>query len=629
MFFSRSSLTATLLGCVALVPCPGHGEVFRYRPGDDLTQRLRNLQAGDEVVLAGGEYNLGSRFSIGGQGRDDAPIVIRAAEGETPVITRPNANQNTINIEGATHLALVGVEVRGGSHGIRINDSSFITIRDCEVHRTGDVAISANIAGSRYEGLHIVGNHVHHTGGTGEGMYLGCNDGACAMFDSVVEGNYVHHTNQGTSQGDGIEIKRGSFDNIVRDNVIHDTRYPCVLVYGSEEGGPNVIEGNVMWGCGDHAIQAAADTHIVNNLILGAAQDGIRAQPHQGGVPSNLRIVHNTVINAGTAIRLDQVAGPVVVANNALYSTNGAALRASGTLRELTVSGNVGQGGLQGVDGGVDLGGRRGRDFVAAAELDAFPTRNSALLGAADPDFVVGRDFNGTPRGDSLDVGAYVFSAEGNPGWTVGPDFKPAGEVVDPPEADAGPSNPNPDAGGEDPDAGGEDPDAGGEEDPDAGGEEDPDAGGEDPDAGDEDPDTADSPRRDLVCAPGETQACVCTSSALGAQDCRDDRTGWSACVCAGSDEGSDPGSDAHGGCEISTSPSSAPWLLLLLLVWFRPGRLRPGRSRADAATVPLRTVTAQPRADHLSRRSPTPTPTATPSATRPVSVWPTGTGSS
>lgn len=38
-----------------------------------------------------------------------------------------------------------------------------------------------------------------------------------------------------------------------------------------DKGGPNVIERNVMWGCGDHGIQSAADVIIRNNIVLGSA----------------------------------------------------------------------------------------------------------------------------------------------------------------------------------------------------------------------------------------------------------------------------------------------------------------------------------------------------------------------
>src|SRR6056300_1677187 len=87
-------------------------------------------------------------------------------------------------------------------------------------------------------------NHIHHTGLSttreteGEGMYIGCHSGSCVTTNTLVEGNYIHHT-RGTSSGgnDGIEIKFGSYGNIVRGNVIHDTnigrKYPGIFVYGS------------------------------------------------------------------------------------------------------------------------------------------------------------------------------------------------------------------------------------------------------------------------------------------------------------------------------------------------------------------------------------------------------------
>jgi len=55
-----------------------------------------------------------------------------------------------------------------------------VTIEDSEIYATADVGISAN-AGGTYDGLVIRRNHIHHTSGSGEGMYLGCNDDACRV----------------------------------------------------------------------------------------------------------------------------------------------------------------------------------------------------------------------------------------------------------------------------------------------------------------------------------------------------------------------------------------------------------------------------------------------------------------
>ncbi|EYF01362.1 right-handed parallel beta-helix repeat-containing protein [Chondromyces apiculatus] len=401
-------------------------------PGDDLNASIAALTPGDVLVLQGGTYSLTSKLTIGVSGTAEAPIVIRAKEGEVPVITRPDAAQNTVNLVQNEYVVLRGLEVTGGSHGIRMDHTRFITIEACNIHDTADVALSANYPGSGYEGLIIRRNNIHHTNGTGEGMYLGCNNNECQVFNSVIEGNWVHDTNQASvAQGDGIELKEGSYGNVIRDNVIHDTNYPCILTYSAVgNGGVNIIERNVMWGCGDHGIQVAADAIVQNNIVLDAAQDGIRSQPHQSGSPSNLTIVHNTVLKAGgDALRMMGATGTVVIANNALYAQAGNALNLGGDLAQVTVRGNVGVGSVAGVSDGFSATGEIGADFVGASYTgappnDVFPKVGSALVGVADTGYVVGNDFNGVSREGTADVGAYRFEEGGNPGWTIVAGFK-------------------------------------------------------------------------------------------------------------------------------------------------------------------------------------------------------------
>jgi hypothetical protein len=93
-------------------------------------------------------------------------------------------------------------------------------------------------------------------------MYVGCNNATCVASNHLIEGNYIHHT-RATSDGgnDGIEIKVGSYNNTVRNNVIHDTtsgrQYPCIFVYGGGAG-LNVVEGNAMWNCGEASTPSMA-----------------------------------------------------------------------------------------------------------------------------------------------------------------------------------------------------------------------------------------------------------------------------------------------------------------------------------------------------------------------------------
>ncbi|MGB5367340.1 MAG: right-handed parallel beta-helix repeat-containing protein [Polyangiales bacterium] len=441
---SRVVSAAALLVWIGFaMPSIAAAEVLSAGPSDDIEALINALQPGDELILSGGMYTLSERFSFAIVGTETAPITIRAADGEGPRFHRPNANENIIDIDQAEYVTIRGIEFSGGSAGIRISGARFLTIEDCEVHDTGDVAIRANDSGVTYESLRILGNHIHHTNNTGEGMYLGCNNAGCEVTNSLIQGNYIHHTNQpSVSQGDGIELKEGSSGNVIRDNVIHDTNYPCILTYASN-GAANVIERNAMWNCGDHGIQSAADAVIRNNVILGASADGIAMQPHQSGSPSELTVVHNTVLNAGgNAISLRGISGSVVIANNALYAQEGWAFFVNGGVSGLVFAGNAGVGGVS--DGALSiLPGDIDVDFVGASftgspPVSVFPAPEGALVAAGSPVYVVAGDFNGTPRMGIADIGAYLFSADGNPGWQLAETPKASTPTNDPGTAGTG-----------------------------------------------------------------------------------------------------------------------------------------------------------------------------------------------
>jgi hypothetical protein len=428
----RIAALATAAALVAIAPAAFAVDIA---PGGNLRAAIAALEPGEELRLAGGTYIVDSGFRVTVNGTAQQPIVMRAKDGERAIIQQTNSGQNIFEISGSSYFVVRDIEFVGGSHGIRLMSSSFITIEGNEIHDTGDVAISAN-SGGTYQGLKILRNHIHHTNGTGEGMYLGCNSDACRVANSLIEGNYIHHTNGASvSQGDGIELKEGSFGNVIRDNVIHDTNYPGIITYSTVgNGAANVVEGNVIWNTNDNGIQSAADAIIRNNIVLGSP---IALQSHQAGSPSNMQVVHNTVLNNDAGIIVRNVVGSVVVANNAVYAQSGSAIRlVSGNLSLVTVAGNVGQGGLEGKSGGFVAGNGIAADFVAATfgvpPIDVFPKAGSALIGAASSTHTTPLDFNGTSRSGSSDAGAYRFNSTGNPGWKIVAGFKNSAALVRP-----------------------------------------------------------------------------------------------------------------------------------------------------------------------------------------------------
>ncbi len=210
--------------------------------------------------------------------------------------------------------------------------------------------------------------------------------------------------------------------------VIHDTKHPGIIVYGTDGKGPNVIERNVIWNTGDNGIQAAADAVIRNNVVFNSGGAGIYSRNHQSAVVGNLLITHNTVVNEGrVALRIiapagNKFSGPVLVGDNALY---GATAIQAPRHAALSFGSNVGSGRLVGVDleaAEWQGGGNAAADFVKG-KLSFFPAPGSYLIGK-------GRkrdrpaDFNGTKRTGSRDAGAYRSDPKGNPGWLIGPGFK-------------------------------------------------------------------------------------------------------------------------------------------------------------------------------------------------------------
>ena len=172
-------------------------------------------------------------------------------------------------------------------------------------------------------------------------------------------------------------------------------------------------------------MQIAADAVVRNNIVLG----NVSFQSHQAGSPSNIEFVHNTVINDGSGIEVRNVSGPVLIANNAVYSQSQAIRLISGDLGQVQLFGNVGAGGLSGGSSGYVDGNGISIDMVAgnyngAPPIDPFPAPGSALIGAGDPAYITAIDFNGNPRGGSADAGAYAFDPNGNPGWTITPGSK-------------------------------------------------------------------------------------------------------------------------------------------------------------------------------------------------------------
>lgn len=366
--------------------------------GNALVKAVAALQPGDQLVIAAGTYKVERMWDVLVRGTAEAPIRIEAAPGARVVFTRSDNKQNVLNIgQGGPveFLCLRGIELTGGSHGLRLGQCREVWIDQCHIHHTGEVCLSANSADTQR--LFLTRNHLHHGGGHGEGMYLGGNNAEHIMSESVIARNHVHDC-RGT-QGDGIEVKQGSWGNLIAENDVHDTNYPCITVYGTAGQPVNIIERNLCRRSGDHTMQVQGEAIVRNNVLISAAGSGFASTDHQGKT-RDLRVVHNTIINAGHAFSGGSWNGRegMLLANNLLYSRDKNAIHFANGGAGVMITGNVivGHGPKAGTTPGRGL-----QDFVDVswdgARHDATPVA-AAPFERADPQFLIDIDFAGKQR---------------------------------------------------------------------------------------------------------------------------------------------------------------------------------------------------------------------------------------
>jgi len=370
--------------------------------GAALVQAVAALKPGDKLELASGTYSVDRMWDIGVSGTAAAPIWIVAAKDAQVIITRPDDKQNVINIgQGGpvSYLCLRGLEFTGGSHGMRLGRCSQVWIDQCHIHHTGQVCLSANSADTNH--LHLTRNHIHHGAGHAEGMYLGANNGDHIMSESIIALNHIHDCRG--DQGDGIEVKQGSWGNLIAENHVHDTNYPCITVYGTAGKPVNIIERNLCYRSADNVMQVQGEAIVRNNVLIDGKNAGFASTDHQGKT-LNLKVIHNTIVNVGHAFRGGSwnAREGMVLANNILYSSEANALHFTSGKEGVTVTGNIVLG-----DGPKD-GCTRGRgleDFMKltwdANERDATPTTD-APFAKADPKFFLETDFNGKTRAKAV-----------------------------------------------------------------------------------------------------------------------------------------------------------------------------------------------------------------------------------
>lgn len=395
---------------------PYNGGQTSLQNGTALMAAMNGLTAGQRLQISAGTYTISGFFNLTCTGIASAPVRIEAAAGATVVIVQSNAAENIMNVGSGSpvrYLVISGIEWTGGDEGIRFYDCADVWFDRNHVHDLAAAALTANTNNTDH--LYLTRNEIHHTGGTGEGMYLGANAGAVIMHDSVIALNHVHDTNGPTvTQGDGIELKQGSWGNLIAENLVHDCGYPCILVDGTAGLTQNTVERNTCYNSGDNVMQIQGECIVRNNLAMNGAGTAFASQNHQGA-PTNLQVTHNTFINTVRAVSLNNWSGAagMVFANNVCYSKTQEAAFAGGSAG-VTFAGNVSAGTLAGIGAGFTPTTNAVNpllDFTSvawdASLRNALPVAACSIIGAGNATYAAAVDITGAARASLLESGCF------------------------------------------------------------------------------------------------------------------------------------------------------------------------------------------------------------------------------
>lgn len=157
------------------------GRTIQVSTAEELQTVLKNAEAGDTILLAGGEYEwgqkgtAGSLFMSSAEGTEDAPITIKSIDKSNPAIMKGTSFSDgmVLYITG-DYWNIEDIDFCTAKKGIMLDNSNHTVIRNVSVYDIGEEGIHIR-DGSSY--CKIIGANVHDCGlltaNSGEGIYIG------------------------------------------------------------------------------------------------------------------------------------------------------------------------------------------------------------------------------------------------------------------------------------------------------------------------------------------------------------------------------------------------------------------------------------------------------------------------
>ncbi len=328
------------VGMVAVFGMIGvRAETLRVATVADVVAAAKRAQAGDEIVLADGEYR-DLKVTLAAKGEPGKPIVLRAAKIGAAVLTGapgvvvtgehievrglffkdgrwPAGARGAVNFDGAGHSRLTEcrfenstltggvalVSFRNGAHDCRVDHSRFVNTRFCSVVVVVDDNSLKKGPPVRNRIDHNVFQDVPPLNANGaETIQIG--QRAIPHSDlrpeTIVEDNEFVRCD---GEAEIISVK--TTGNTIRNNVFRDSRGELVMRHGNL----NTVTGNRFEG-GSGGIRLSGYGHVVTgNTMMNCRGTGIRLYYGTPDLkhPASYLPVHdcvitdNTIVNCGVA----------------------------------------------------------------------------------------------------------------------------------------------------------------------------------------------------------------------------------------------------------------------------------------------------------------------------------------
>jgi hypothetical protein len=315
-------------------------------PGN-VRQQVAALQAGDTLELQPGTYQGGIKLSRL-RGRADAPIIVRGHGKDTVVLGKSGTNSMDLvdcqwvvvrdlkfDGQGKEVDAIKAGQEPRGCHHITIENNMIIN------HGANQQIVGISTKSPCSDWI-IRGNTVL---GAGTGLYLGNSDGRQPFVRGIVEYNLVSNP-----VGYCMQIKhqkpRPANDllptqpstTIIRYNVFikgdgpsPDGNRPNLLVGGFPETGPGSedryqIYGNVLFhNPRESLFQGTGRISVHDNVFIDVPGTAITVTKHDGLVPRQVFVYHNTFLGVGRAWSISGGPKELVTAANLSLADQGAA----------------------------------------------------------------------------------------------------------------------------------------------------------------------------------------------------------------------------------------------------------------------------------------------------------------